>query len=692
MTRRNRVGAAALLLAVAGMAQAHVRLLIRNTNWYYTRHHCFIGVPHRGIAGSTGMGRGATELRVGGGDVTFAHEDTHGIWPPIAYNCPPRLPGGPEVALDLTFGWIYVADGLCWTHGCASFAQTFVAQGPELVSVRCFVASPPKPIIVTLHEGTPAGPQIGSAKRFTAGTSNWGLVYWQAGEAPTVPGKTYTLVFTSADGTPWNPYVHSKGNCYDAGFAYFDGTVQADTDLCLLISNPADGYLRHVPAPNDPRDPQHWSDVPHGQRFIARARNLVFASVEVMCGGEKNTSGVYLVIRKKGPGGKQVGQKMRLPHMPGPERSVRHRGVPFGPHSVPLRPGMTYCACLEFGNGAVPKNFKTRMRLYGEEAPGAHPTIASVWTGRIFPTTIEITWRKGNRSRAVIEYGKPGGSVEGVVEETGEKGRAALGGLQPDTVYQFRIIATSPHGYRYHSPWYLVRTRAPDGTLGSVEPMQRFGVFDPYFLPVADAPLAAPPHRPSRAAGREIALANSGFEDGARGWTITGGFDLAPSSGRGAIEPHEGQRMIGWSHQLAGEPNNELHRKGHLTQRVSVTPGNWYELSAQILTAEPAWTREEYVAETWGFPFFGSRCRDRIALVADPRGGQAFEGANVTQWYATEGTWMLVTTSFRAESETVTVGAAFYQRGQRSWDAAYVDTVRLIERAEAPPGAGLNRK
>ena len=32
---------------------------------YYTRHHVYIGIPDRGAVATTGMGRGATELRVG---------------------------------------------------------------------------------------------------------------------------------------------------------------------------------------------------------------------------------------------------------------------------------------------------------------------------------------------------------------------------------------------------------------------------------------------------------------------------------------------------------------------------------------------------------------------------------------------------------------------------------------------------
>lgn len=663
-------------------AVAHVRLLVRNTNWYYTRHDCYIGSPS-GWSGGTGMGRGATELRVGGGDIAFAHDDVMGIWPPIAYHCPSRLPSGPEVALDLTFGWVYVADGLSWTPGCTKFAQTFVAEGLELVSVRCLVASPPKAINVSLHKDSPDGPQIGAPKRLVAGTSTWGLVFWKPGEVPTEPGVRYCVVLRSADNSKWNPFVHAKGNCYDNGWAYFDDVPQPQTDLCLLISNPSDGYIRHLPVPNDARNEGQWSDVPNGQRFVARGSNLIFASIEVECGGKADEDGddsqVYLVIRKGAPKGEQTGRKTRLWHMPGKERSIKRRGVPFGPDCVVLKPGKKYFAGLEFADGRAPGDWKNRMRLYGEQLRGSHPTVACVWTGRVFPDSIEVVWRKGNQSTAVIEYGKPGGPVLGVAVEAGQEGWAVIPSLEPDTLYQFRLIATSDQGYKYYSPWYLVRTRAKDGTLKDVKAMQSFGVFDPYFLPVADAPLTDSPKLPSRADGKKVILVNAGFESDTNGWTLSQDPDCRVSSGNEKLRPSEGDYMLGWIQMAKGQHNHGLHRKNHVAQRVSVKPGTLYELSTWAITAEPDWPRERWIEETWSFPFFGSRCRNQICLVVDTSGGEDFTGANCTQWFSTDGQWMLLKKTFRAKANGATVGAVFYQRGERDWDAAFVDDFQLVE-------------
>ncbi|MHC4603808.1 MAG: fibronectin type III domain-containing protein [Planctomycetota bacterium] len=682
MKQKLIYGTIVLFIFIANASNAHVRLLVRNTNWYYMRHRCYISSPS-GISVDTGMGRGATELRVGGGDVAFAHEDAAGIWPPIAYNCPVRLPGGPEVALDLTFGWIYVADGLCWTPACKTFAQSFIAEGPELVSVRCFVASPPTPIDVSLHEGGPWGRQIGSTKSFNAGTSNWGLVFWEPGEAPTTLGKTYTIVLHSVDGTGWNPFVHSKGSCYDKGFAHFDNVPQPQTDLCLLISNPGDGYTRHLPVPNNANKENQWSDVPNGQRFIARGRNLVFAMVEVECGGPAGSNSeytpVYLVIRRMDPNGEQIGRKMSIRHLPGKQRSIKQRGIPYGPDWIMLESGKTYFAVLEFADGRIPKNWRTRMRLYGELAAGTHPTISSVWTGRIFPHSIEVVWRKGNPSKALIEYGKPGGDVLGLVRESGKEGWAVIPNLQADTVYQFRLTATSAQGYKYYSPWYLARTRAKDRTLGIVQPTQRFGVFDPYFLPVADTPLCKPTTFPSRVVGKTVELTNPAFESGIKGWNLSGDLEKITSRKNNILKPHQGQNMFGWMRLAEGKKDHERYRKDSISQKVRVKQGKWYELSAWAFTDEPDWPKEKWMTETWTYPFFQSRCRNRISLVVDPQGGGEFSGPNSTQWFSTHGKWMLLKKAFQAKSNDVTVGATFYQRGERDWDAASVDDFELVE-------------
>ena len=409
----------------------------------------------------------------------------------------------------------------------------------------------------------------------------------------------------------------------------------------------------------------------------------MFAMVEVECGSPAGSNSeyipVYLVIRGMDPNGEQIGRKMSIRHLPGKQRSIKQRGIPYGPDWVMLESGKTYFAGLEFADGRIPKNWRTRMRLYGELAAGTHPTISSVWTGRIFPHSIEVVWRKGNPSKAVIEYGRPGGPVLGVVRESGKEGWAVIPNLKADTVYQFRLTATSTQGYKYHSPWYLARTRAEDGTLGIVQPTQSFGIFDPYFLPVADAPLSKPTTPPSRVVGKTVKLTNPGFESGIKAWILSEGLEKSTSHENNILKPYQGENMFGWMRLAKGKKNHELYRKDSVTQKVRVKQGKWYELSVWVITAEPDWPRKRWIAETWTYPFFQSRCRNRISLVVDPKGDEDFSGSNSTQWFSTDGKWMLLKKAFQAKAHTVTIGATFYQRGERDWDAAFVDDFELIE-------------
>ena len=53
-------------------------------------------------------------------------------------------------------------------------------------------------------------------------------------------------------------------------------------------------------------------------------------------------------------------------------------------------------------------------------------------------------------------------------------------------------------------------------------------------------------------------------------------------------------------------------------------------------------------------------------------------------WFSTAGRWRLITKEFQAKSDRVRIGVEFFHWGQRDWDAAYVDDVRLVELDVAP--------
>ena len=225
----------------------------------------------------------------------------------------------------------------------------------------------------------------------------------------------------------------------------------------------------------------------------------------------------------------------------------------------------------------------------------------------------------------------------------------------------------------------LARTRALDGSLAKVEPKQNFGIFDPFFLPVADAPLTIPQTPVARTAGRMVKLANPGFESSLSGWKLSVDLEKNTSSGNNIVKPYRGKSMFGWMRIPQGEKDHERYRKDYINQKVKVKQGTWYELSVWAFTHEPDWPKEKWMTETWTYPFFQSRCRNRISLIVDSSGGEDFTGPNSTQWFSTHGGWMLLEKKFQAKSSNVTLGAAFYHRGERDWDVAFIDDFQLVE-------------
>ena len=129
---------------------------------------------------------------------------------------------------------------------------------------------------------------------------------------------------------------------------------------------------------------------------------------------------------------------------------------------------------------------------------------------------------------------------------------------------------------------------------------------------------------------------------------------------------------------------SDFYQIDRVTQEIRVNPGTWYELSAWALTDEPDWTAEQWHQHTWSFPPHEPRGRNRIRLFTDPKGGDSFEGANSTQWFSTAGRWRLLKKTFRAEADAIRIGAEFFHWGERDWDAAFIDDVRVVELEAAP--------
>jgi len=661
----------AVVLAAAP-AGAHMRILDQRTNHAHLQVHTMSApaddTEKKGVA-HTGMARdGYTELSPGAGRYAMSIEDRGDIRPPIMYD----IMGLRDriVPIDLTMRWVYSPDDVMWTRAAREWAQSFVAPGAAVTRISVRVASEPEQFVITIHEGAPDGPQIGRPRRFEAGSATWGYVDWVPGEVPTVAGVTYFVRIVAADGGEWVPFVHTTGDCYPEGSAYADRRCEPGTDLTMFIACEDDGYVQHRPGPGIDRT--GWAMGSNRFPFVARGRNVIYARAEVRF--DWPVDGPFtlnFLVRVVDGAGNPLGPTHRYwsshhPPTPGAVKNHYSVGALWHPAQVPLKPGKMYwleCAVQEdLGEDGPPPRIDLQARLYGETVPGSHPSIFSQGLGAIGRNSIVVWWQKGNASSAIIEYGRQsGGVIESAAQESRAGGRATLRGLRADTTYAFRIVAESPAGFRYYSPWYLARTQAAYGSWGDVP---RGHAYHPAFLPLADRPLEYPQPDRSPKVICPVPLVNGGFEQQMAHWTTLNG--RVKASGRtDDIAPHAGDGMAGWT--TLGEGNDLVDV---MYQEVAVEPGHWYQLSAWVFTQSVYHGPEG---------LFHPRAQIRARLVFDPEAGDDFGHANSSQWYSTDGKWMRFGKVWRATGHRATVGIGFYQWHPFDRGIVYCDEVTLHE-------------
>ena len=95
--------------------------------------------------------------------------------------------------------------------------------------------------------------------------------------------------------------------------------------------------------------------------------------------------------------------------------------------------------------------------------------------------------------------------------------------------------------------------------------------------------------------------------------------------------------------------------------RILDIPAGTYELSVSAITDVGK----------------GPRGDTRVKLAADPAGGMDLTGANVSQWYWTDGRWLRLSHRFQARSARATVAVGFFRWRDLDQASAYVDDVRV---------------
>lgn len=580
-----------------------------------------------------------------------------------------------------------------WTPARVSFAQSFVATGTAVTGFSLWRASGSGKLRISLYEDSPAGRLVGGP--FETQDMVW--ICWAdlpAEQFPTVPGKSYALELTAADGTPWRHSTPRRGDVYPDGIAYFDGVAHAESDLGIAIHERIPSLRRIAGASEDlhfiATGPGSGACTVAGQTFIATTQNVVRAYAN--CGFNDGVQDFIFTIHEDGPDGDQVGPACRtrmVPNwgsevmwfpdavatQPGKQYYLQYRRVDGKPFFSYLSAN-TYPSGRAYRDGKLlDETFDQLFSVDGEEEPGGLIYPYNVKVSHLTQTTARIAWDSGTAGDGLVHYGLTHHlpEVAGSHEAREASHAVELRDLQPATLYLYRV---SSHTYkqsarRMYSRVYTLMT-PPAG-----EDRPRY-----------DKP---PPVSPPPVCADCLPVVNPGFEDGIAGWKrqARAGRPETPerykplcdprgdaTAGVDGYVPHSGRKCYGFSWFRPEDPDwvepREDWNRELLSQRIAVEPGREYVFTAHLLTGDRG--------SGWG--------RDsRIRLAVDEHDAglldafESIEQANATQWFATRDEWMPVSLRFRAAADHVTLGVEFLQWWALQANHLYVDeiTVRPVD-------------
>lgn len=451
-----------------------------------------------------------------------------------------------------------------------TWSQSFVAKGNWVTQVGVQQAIEFGPDVrVTIHEGGPAGPQIGPARMIPTVVVNASSAYWSAGEVPTTPGKTYCVNFY----VPTGLQTFLAGATIQGGVAYPDGQTWRDFELSSVgpvrctIHQDTDGIISVVNTKktNSASLPLAYTSVRvAGQTFTAMGTSLLSCSCLVgNTGGTKMIAALYESPGPNGEGQNQVGVAKYFKPIDYNNRS----GCIWKPGEVPIIPGNTYYLKIKRADGQpftiyyVNENEYQGGKFYRDGVAQDDADLSTTITTEAFPgsatmkpvritniqvsrgtTTTVITWNTDVPT--TVDYVDWGASTpyssRTVATSGGTSHSATLTGLQPNQLYHYRVVSKAD------------------------------GKFDSYSR---DFVFATDPDKPNT-------LSNPGFETGSLypwvAYTIyPGDFGLRkfPWTPSGDPSFFGLQARNGGGSWFYGGVTNGFKNKGGVYQRVSATPG-----------------------------------------------------------------------------------------------------------------------
>jgi len=352
------------------------------------------------------------------------------------------------------------------------FGQTFLATGTSVTGAQVKIAGAARDLLVSVLEDGPGGTQLGPDRAIYLERDKSGIVYWQHGEVPTVPGKRYYLKVVSEYGSLCQSYADNPGRLtYLHGEAWGEGVAYPDQDMAGYVVVDTDG-LRSTLRPVDYGNYMYTPDPPvpvvmtqyAAQCFTAQGAMIVGAACPVEYAG--GLSALKFTIREGGPDGAQVGPAKSV--LVGSGKTAK---AAWREGECPVTAGLTYAVRVEpvpLGTSVTVQKLReqhaTSMWLdgaeitYGDfyckvfEYDGYDPlTITNIRVTPDGPGTVTVSWDTDAPAMSQVEYRslqEPVDTITDLDETLVTEHAVAVSGLSAGHTYRFICKSYAP-GHRW---------------------------------------------------------------------------------------------------------------------------------------------------------------------------------------------------------------------------------------------------
>ena len=646
---------------------------------------CFLGSDNTPATGETGQAfQGWHELHPSEGFQTASFADMLDAVPTIAGPVMARVDQG--TFFDIPIYWVYEADGYVWGQSFKELGQTFVATGDELVKVSCLVVTPQDTFDVVVRKGGPDGEQVGSTRTLESGHSmSWGIARWLPGDVPLEVGETYYIGLKGQSGRAFTTYVHSTGDIYSGGCAYYDGVAEPITDLALFISCQRDDVIRSPVLYT--YDDDGWVKHTRGVYFKARSSNIRAISSQMKFKGSPFHIDAYYRIFRLEPSGElvRIGKDKKCYNFASPGK-MHYTTVLYDADDIPIEVGKTYYLEIVPKDKELPEDEMLipkrdlLVNIYGEKTPGMNPIIFNQKVAETTSTSIKLEWESSDDCDTNIYYGLKPTDLKYHIKVPAGKQEAVIHPIAPGVTVNFRFVLKSDLGGKFETPIYQARTLDADGNVVTDPPLLRVPGGPEYanwtkqdpppggFINLAprDEILVKQPPLPKATEVKDIPVVNADFEDGLTGWeTSKAEYIKCHRMGKA------GGSAGGWNINFTENVAYGSFAEEEMYQTVKVTKGKKYMLSAWVCADQSEISTMEQDRAQNG--------DTRVRLICDPTGGTNFGGHNSTQGFNTRGQWLQFAKVWTAESDTIAIGVGFFR--WRDWNTvtALADSIRLVE-------------